>query len=291
MRHTVVGYFFVMAFLCISLGWFSFHPSHFSSPFIKPTPNVLSATDKVSPHSVQVRIEKVIDGDTVVTATAQKIRYIGINAPEVGQPFASDAATFNKQLVEGKQATLVFDVEQKDQYGRVLGYLFVGKTFVNGEMVKNGWAISDNISPNTTHLKDLLQDEQLAKNQCKGIWQSYCALGKQSCIDITSIHYDAKGIDDQNENDEWIEFKNTCQQSVSLKNWLLKDSSSSNSYIFNNLNLSAQTSIKLHSGCGTDTSSDIYWQCPQKQHAVWNNSGDTAMLFDSHGELLSVYKY
>ena len=289
MRHTVVGYFFILACLCIGLAWFSFHLGQGASLAVKSTQKISPTLDK--PNSRQVTIARVIDGDTVVTTAGRKIRYIGINAPEIGQPFASDAAAFNMQLVHDKQVSIVFDQEQKDHYDRLLGYVFVGNIFVNGELVKNGWALADSVSPNLTHQKELLQDEQLAKKQCRGMWQSYCISGGHRCIEITTIHYDAKGIDDQNENDEWVAFKNTCEQQISVKNWLLKDSSASNSYIFGDINVAAQATIRLHTGCGMDTLSDIYWQCPQKAHAVWNNTGDEAMLFDSHGKLLSVYKY
>lgn len=289
MRHTVVGYFFVLACLCIGLAWFSSHIEQSTLLTLKPTQRVLSTLDK--PTQRQVTIAKVIDGDTVVTTAGEKIRYIGINAPEAGQPFATDAAAFNLQLVHDKQVNMVLDQKQRDQYGRMLGYIFAGNIFVNGEMVKNGWAFADSVPPNLARQKELLQDEQLAKVQCKGMWQSYCVASGHSCIEITTIHYDARGIDDQNENDEWIAFKNTCRQPISLGNWLLKDSSASNSYTFGNISLSAEAIIRLHTGCGTDTVSDIYWQCPQKAHAVWNNTGDEAMLFDSHGKLLSVYKY
>jgi hypothetical protein len=123
------------------------------------------------------------------------------------------------------------------------------------------------------------------------MWKAYCTAGSTSCVRIGTIHYDAQGIDNTNLNDEWVLLQNNCAEAVSMQNWFLKDSSSSNIYTFKNSTISAQQTLKIHSGCGQDTLTDLYWKCPSLTHAIWNNTGDEAMLFDSHGELLSAYKY
>ena len=292
MRHTVAGYFFMLALLCIGLAWYSsIHPNQFSPAFLQKTKQVMDAADIRPQNKMQVKIIKIIDGDTIETDNHQKIRYIGINAPELGQPYGEDAKNFNDNLVNGKTVTIIFDQQTKDQYGRMLGYIYVENIFVNKVLVEKGWAISEAIPPNTLHKEDFLQAEKQAHQKCQGLWADTCMPKVVSCIKIVTIHFDAAGIDDINLNDEWIEITSSCPNVLSLSGWLLKDSSAQNNYVFSDISLDPGKSLKLHSGCGTNSVSDIYWQCPQKQHAIWNNTGDEAMLFDSHGKLLSDYSY
>ncbi len=89
---------------------------------------------------------KVIDGDSIeVEKDGQSIevRYIGINAPEYHSEEKQEAETAkwkNFDLVMGKTIWMVKDVRDKDQYGRLLRFVFVGQKFVNLELVKQGAA-------------------------------------------------------------------------------------------------------------------------------------------------------
>ena len=61
------------------------------------------------------------------------------------------AYKFTKDLVEGKRVSLEFDVEKNDKYGRLLAYVYLrdkNKTFVNAEIVKQGYASLMTIPPN-----------------------------------------------------------------------------------------------------------------------------------------------
>jgi len=103
-----------------------------------------------------VFVQRVIDGDTVVLANGDRIRYIGINTPELHHPqkgaeyYAKEALNFNKELVLGKPVRLEFDKERFDRYGRTLAYVYLEDgTFVNKELVKRGYARTMAIKPNT----------------------------------------------------------------------------------------------------------------------------------------------
>lgn len=266
-----------------------------SFPSTSATPTSSQQVKGASDHAIEkgssIYISKVIDGDTVETKDGKKIRYIGINAPEISQPYGKEAADFNRSLVLGKTATIVFDKQQKDEYGRLLGYVYVGSTFVNLEIAKKGWAVAENISPDMLHQDEFVSAEQTAKHTCQGLWSDLCMPVSQSCIKITNLHYDVLGDDSKNLNGEWVEITNSCPNTIDLSGWLLKDSSAKNAYIFNAISLESGAHILLHSGCGSNTLTDLYWQCTPGSKAIWNNSGDEAMLFDTHGKLLSVYKY
>ena len=158
-------------------------------------------------------------------------------------------------------------------------------------MLQKGWAIAENITPNTLHQKEFAQADETAKKMCQGLWSDLCIPVSQSCISIANIHSDAVGNDNTNLNDEWVKITNNCPDIRDLSGWLLKDSSAQHAYTFSAISLVPHASVSVHSGCGTNSSTDLYWQCNSDSSAIWNNNGDEAMLFDTHGKLLSVYKY
>jgi endonuclease YncB( thermonuclease family) len=78
------------------------------------------------------RVERVVDGDTVVIEGGAHLRYIGVDTPEMGRfdyskpdPFSQEATDFNKRLVEGRQVRLAFGSEKLDRYGRMLAGVLV----------------------------------------------------------------------------------------------------------------------------------------------------------------------
>lgn len=89
------------------------------------------------------RVVHVIDGDTVdveIGGQQMRVRYIGVNTPERDQPCYAEARAANDDLVYGETVTLVRDTSDTDQYGRLLRYVYVGDTFVNERLVRDGWA-------------------------------------------------------------------------------------------------------------------------------------------------------
>lgn len=118
-----------------------------------------------------VKVERVIDGDTIVIVGGERVRYIGIDAPESGEPLYYEAKRFNEQLVDGKYVKLERDVSDKDDYGRLLRYVYVDSIFVNGEMVRNGYAVAKRYPPNTKHQIYLEKMEKEARQLRRGLWQ------------------------------------------------------------------------------------------------------------------------
>jgi endonuclease YncB( thermonuclease family) len=102
----------------------------------------------------------VIDGDTIdvrLDGLVYRVRYIGVNTPERDEPCYADATHANAELVDGQTVTLVTDVSDTDQFGRLLRYVYVGETFVNAELVAGGWAEAREYPPDT-HYHDFLED-------------------------------------------------------------------------------------------------------------------------------------
>lgn len=268
---------------------------------VVPSVSVKNTSAPDSENTEKVIITKVIDGDTVETSSGEKIRYLGVNAPEKGQPKSSEATELNKSLVLNKEVSLEFDVQQKDRYGRTLAYVFDYSnnrtTFINLKMVERGLAVSETVQPNVKYQDAIVKTQEKARENCLGIWQGLCkddsvlGAGSKSCIKIISINADAPGNDNQNKNGEWIEIKNTCQEKISMKGWLLKDNSASNKYEFRDFALEGNKMLIVYSGCGQDSESKLYWQCPEGRYSIWNNSSDHAFLYNEKGDLVSDYQY
>ena len=125
-------------------------------------------------------VKWVIDGDTVVLVDGQKIRYIGINAPEIAhddhdaEPFGEVSKRFNALLVNRKKVRLEFDKERFDRYHRLLAYVFLeNDSFVNAEILSNGYAYLLKHRPNVKYDSILLQSQRAAMSAKKGIWQHW----------------------------------------------------------------------------------------------------------------------
>jgi micrococcal nuclease len=126
----------------------------------------------------------VIDGDTIdvllETGVTERVRYIGIDTPEMGdgtspECFAAEAKERNAELVAGRSVTLVPDVRDRDDYNRLLRYVYVDDTFVNAQLLFEGYAALMTIPPDTTqaaYLRSRQQSAAAAKNGWYAVCQS-----------------------------------------------------------------------------------------------------------------------
>lgn len=117
-----------------------------------------------------VHVVRVIDGDTVELLDGRLLRYIGINAPEKGNPYSVESKESNQRMVEGRDIKVVYDVEKEDHYGRLLGYAYSDGVFINLELIRNGLAESYIIEPNDKHEAEFKLAELDAKQERRGIW-------------------------------------------------------------------------------------------------------------------------
>lgn len=120
-------------------------------------------------------VKEVYDGDTILLASGQRVRYTGIDTAERGEEFNSNATRLNKQLVLGKNVRLEYDKEKTDRYNRLLAYIFVeenGKEIlVNKRIIEEGFAGMYYARPQMRYFKELLAAQQQAITKNLGVWR------------------------------------------------------------------------------------------------------------------------
>jgi len=131
------------------------------------------------PASVRALVTRAIDGDTIearIGGREQDVRYIGIDTPETVKPgtpvqcFGPRASALNHHLVEGRRVRLVFGVERRDAYGRLLAYAYLGRRFVNAILARRGLARSLTIPPNDRFAALFRRLELRAARTGRGLW-------------------------------------------------------------------------------------------------------------------------
>lgn len=108
-------------------------------------------------------------------------------------------------------------------------------------------------------------------------------------IDITCSQVDAPDNDHQNLGEEYICLRGNAAPSTELADWRISDLYPRyHTYRFGQFELAAGDTVRLHSGHGEDSTTDLYWGY---HSAIWNNGGDTVCLYDASGALVQTCDY
>lgn len=136
-------------------------------------------------------VKRAVDGDTLLLASGERVRLIGIDTPEIHESsklyrdskrskqdvseikeMGQRSYQFTKNLVEGKAVSLEFDVERQDRYERLLAYVYLKDgTFVNAEIVKQGYASLMTYPPNVKYADLFLKLYREARENKRGLWK------------------------------------------------------------------------------------------------------------------------
>ena len=251
---------------------------------------VLAATQAsgiLTPTQATVYVSRVIDGDTLEIEGGERVRLLGIDTPEKGQYFYQEATDWLDLRVKNREIILETGTEDKDKYGRLLRYIRLDPyTLVNLELVKLGYASAYMLEEGDPYYNDILEAEADARENGLGVWQ-YTGIENIFCTGISYMHYNAKGNDNENLDDEYFELRNKCKHSVELTRHIIRDNAN-NTFMFSNFTLDAKSVVTVHTGKGDNNQTDLYWQ---GKRAIWNNNGDTFRMWNPEGELLLEYAY
>lgn len=139
--------------------------------------------DSLQQSEVFLPVTKIVDGDTFWVDNGSekglKIRFIGIDAPESRRMFDREIGYYGKEakaylteLLTNKKVKLVSDVDPLDRYGRTLSYVYLEDgTFVNAELIKNGYAVLMTVPPNVEFADYFAKLQKHARVNKRGLWK------------------------------------------------------------------------------------------------------------------------
>ncbi|HEV7616355.1 MAG TPA: thermonuclease family protein [Solirubrobacterales bacterium] len=131
------------------------------------------------PAAADAFVLRAVDGDTLearVGGAVEDVRLIGVDTPETVDPdepvqcFGHRASRFTSRRAERRRARLVFGVERRDAYGRLLAYAYIGHRMLNEELVRRGFARTLAIAPNTRYQALFRRLELKAARAGRGLW-------------------------------------------------------------------------------------------------------------------------
>jgi micrococcal nuclease len=152
--------------------------------FIQQTSSDEQSTIRNTNNLITAHVTRVVDGDTMkVTledgrATKETIRLLLVDTPETVhptkevEPFGPEASAFAKRLLTNQEVQLEIDVSERDQYGRLLVYLWLGDQMFNELLLEEGLArVAYVIPPNIKYVDQFRAIQQKSQKSAKGIWR------------------------------------------------------------------------------------------------------------------------
>lgn len=129
-----------------------------------------------SSNAQTLRCTGVVDGDTIILSSGEKVRLIGVDTPKVkhsNKPveyYGREATAFTKRMIEGKEVVLEYDQQLRDKYGRLLAYVHLTDgTFLNAEIIKQGYG-HVYTGPPFKYMEQFRQYEKEARVNKRGLW-------------------------------------------------------------------------------------------------------------------------
>jgi micrococcal nuclease len=144
------------------------------------------------PRNAWAHVVRVIDGDTIearIGDAVEDVRLIGVDTPETVKPgtpvqcFGERASHFTKRRLTGRRVRLVFGVERRDVYGRLLAYVYLARRtsyvsqhaqspqrLFNAALVRRGLARTLTIPPNDRFAPRFRRLELAAGRAGRGLW-------------------------------------------------------------------------------------------------------------------------
>jgi micrococcal nuclease len=135
----------------------------------------------VSVPGDETKVERVVDGDTIVVTGGERVRFIGMDTPETKDPrkpvqcFGREASARTERLLPpGTAVALVYDVDRIDRYGRTLAYVYRASDglFVNASLVRDGYAVAFTVPPNVAKADEFVRLARQARQAGRGLWRA-----------------------------------------------------------------------------------------------------------------------
>lgn len=116
-------------------------------------------------------VSAVLDGGVVMLADGRAVALVGIALPRGHQPFAQKAEAALEKLLLGQEVELRYAGNRRDRHGRVLAHLFLGRRWVQGELLRRGLARVASTADNRLGVVEMLAQEDAARRARRGLWR------------------------------------------------------------------------------------------------------------------------
>jgi endonuclease YncB( thermonuclease family) len=150
------------------------------------------------------RVKYVVEGDVIgveIGGALYEVRYIGLDAPQdftATERYAVQARKNNIALVQDQDVLLVSDAQDRDKFGRLLRYVFLGDVFVNYELVRQGDAYAIPSSPNDACAAELENAQRQAQRAQAGVWKAaVIATGTPFRVIFPTVEVNLGGVLDE----------------------------------------------------------------------------------------------
>lgn len=149
---------------------------------VNPTESVNSEAQKaIAPsYFLEAKVTGVTDGDTFTVklkdGSSEKVRLLLIDTPETKhptkpiQPFGPEASAYTTKILTGQSIKLEFDISERDQYGRILAYAYLGDKMVNEMLLEKGYARVAVYQPDVKYVDQFRAIQKVAQAGKLGIW-------------------------------------------------------------------------------------------------------------------------
>jgi endonuclease YncB( thermonuclease family) len=233
------------------------------------------------------RVKRVLDGDTILLEDGRRVRYLGINTPESGEPYSRRARELNAGLVRGRAVRLELDQEITDTYNRLLAYVYVGPEMANARLLQEGLAHAFFIGTARRHNDLFLRLQGEAKAQRLGLWSGR---SRPRDLKITSVHLSDPSASES--QDAYVRIACLSNARINLAGYTLENGAG-RSYRFPGLLLEPGYTVIVKHAEGTDgldrngqlvahwTAAPVPWQSPE----------GTAYLRSPDGWLVDSFRY
>ncbi len=137
--------------------------------------------DTQAVNEVTVKVVRIVDGDTLkveLNGKEETVRLIGVDTPETVhptkgvEPYGKEASDYTKLRLEGQEVKLEFDVQERDQYGRTLVYVWFGSEMFNKTLLIEGYAQIATFPPNVRYVEDFKKLQEQSREAKKGMWEN-----------------------------------------------------------------------------------------------------------------------
>lgn len=151
-------------------------------PVATPEDTHSDTATEVLPDRERAVVERVIDGDTIVLGSGERVRLLGIDTPERGECYFTEARDYLAWWLDRVEVSLEADGRDTDEYGRLLRYVFTNRVWggtastteflVNDALVREGYARTMPIGDARQYREQFKESEQAARAAGAGRWSA-----------------------------------------------------------------------------------------------------------------------